>query len=255
MAESNVRVLNDITAVACAAAELFVKLVAQAQAERKPFRVALSGGTTPTALYDALASPEWRSRVRWNGIAFFFGDERAVPPDHPDSNYRTANDHLFRPLRISDGQVHRMKADMGALEAAAEAYEQELHTAIGGLFPRFDLALLGMGPDGHTASLFPGNKVLGEDTRWVVPVTDAPKPPPRRLTLTVPVLNSAGQILFMVTGKDKAEALREVLEGTASPQQYPAKLVNPGPDCLTWLVDAAAASRLADYSSQSGLLS
>jgi 6-phosphogluconolactonase len=254
MAGSTLRVLKDIGAVARAAAELFVKLAAQAQAERKPFRVVLSGGTTPKALYDALASREFRSRVQWDGIAFFFGDERAVPPGHPDSNYRTANDHLFRPLSISDGQVHRMKADTADLEAAATAYEQDLRAAFGGLLPQFDLSLLGMGPDGHTASLFPRTKALGEQQRWVVPVTDAPKPLPRRLTLTVPVLNSARQILFMVTGKDKAEALREVLEGTASPQQYPAKLVNPGPPRLTWLVDDAAASGLTDYPSHKGLL-
>ena len=255
MAGSTLRVLKDIAAVARAAAELFVKLAAQALAERKPFRVALSGGTTPKALYDALASPGFRSRVQWDGIAFFFGDERAVPPGHPDSNYRAANDHLFRPLGISDAQVHRMKADMADLEAAAMAYEEDLRAAFGGHMPQFDLVLLGMGPDGHTASLFPGNKALGEQQRWVVPVTDAPKPPPRRLTLTVPVLNAARQVLFMVTGQDKAEALREVLEGTASPEEYPAKLVHPGPSGLTWLLDEAAASRLADYPSHKGLLS
>lgn len=255
MAESKLLVLKDINAVARAAAELFFKLAPQAQVEGRHFRVVLSGGSTPKALYDILASPEFRSRVQWDGIGFFFGDERAVPPDHPDSNYRTANDHLFRPLSISDGQVHRMKADMADLEGAATAYEQDLRAAFGGHMPQFDLVLLGMGPDGHTASLFPRTKALGEQQRWVVPVFDAPKPPPRRLTLTVPVLNAARQILFMVTGKDKAEALHEVLEETPSPQQYPAKLVNPGPSRLTWLVDDAAASRLTDYPSHKGLLS
>jgi 6-phosphogluconolactonase len=240
MAESRVQVLEDIKAVARAAAEVFVKLAAQAKAEKRPFRVALAGGDTPKALYAVLASSECRSRVDWEDVSFFFGDERAVPPDHPDSNYRTANETLFRPLGLSDRKVHRMKAEVGVLETAAKAYENELRSVFDGRIPQFDLVLLGMGPDGHTASLFPGSPVLKEQARWVMPVTDAPKPPPRRLTLTVPVLNASRQVLFMVTGADKASALREVLQGTAPPEQYPAKFVRPGPGRLEWLMDEAA---------------
>ena len=237
-------VLKDTAAVTQAGAAVFIKLAAQAAGERRPFRVVLAGGTTPKALYALLASPEYRSRVSWGNVSFFFGDERAVPPDDPDSNYRTAHDALFRPLGLVNSRVHRMKAESGGLDAAAVAYEDVLRSVFGGTLPIFELVLLGMGPDGHTASLFPGNPALQERTRWVAPVFDAPKPPPRRLTLTVPVLNGAGHVVFMVTGADKAQALRQVLQGTGGPEQYPAKFVQPGADRLLWLVDEAAGSAL-----------
>jgi len=243
-ADYRVQTLRDITAVARAAAEACVTLAAQAKGEKRLFRVALAGGKTPKALYALLASAEYRNRVDWDSVSFFFGDERAVPPDHPDSNYRTANEALFRRLGLSESRIHRMKAEDGDLETAAEAYESVLRSEFDDHIPHFDLVLLGMGPDGHTASLFPGNRALAEQKRWVTPVTDAPKPPPRRLTLTVPVLNAARYVLFMVTGADKAGALREVLQGTASPEQYPARLVRPGADRLEWLVDEAAGSGL-----------
>jgi 6-phosphogluconolactonase len=240
-----VQVLKDGDAVARAAADIFVNLAPQPNGNRKPFRVALAGGTTPQALYALLAAAEYRNRVAWDRVAFFFGDERAVPPDHPDSNYRAANDALFRPLDISAKNVYRMKGEMTDLEAAAAAYERELQSAFeGARVPHFDLIFLGMGPDGHTASLFPGSPALAECKRLVVPVMDAPKPPPRRLTLTVPVLNAGQLVLFLATGADKAQALREVLQGTASPDQYPAKHVRPGPERLAWLVDEAAGGTL-----------
>ena len=240
-----VQVLKDEDAVARAAADIFVNLAPQPNGNRRPFRVALAGGTTPRALYALLAAAEYRNRVAWDRVAFFFGDERAVPPDHPDSNYRAANDALFRPLDISAKNVYRMKGEMTDLETAAAAYERELQSAFeGARVPHFDLIFLGMGPDGHTAALFPGSPALAECKRLVVPVMDAPKPPPRRLTLTVPVLNAGQLVLFMATGADKAPALREVLQGTASPDQYPAKHVRPGPERLAWLVDEAAGGTL-----------
>lgn len=240
-----VQVLKDEDAVARAAAEIFVSLSPQPQGVRRPFRVALGGGTTPKALYERLASVECRSRVAWDHVSFFFGDERAVSPDHPDSNYRVANDALFRPLDISGKNVYRMKAEMPDLEAAALDYERTLQSVFNGeRVPHFDLILLGMGPDGHTASLFPGGPALAECRRLVVPVMDAPKPPPRRLTLTIPVLNAARLVLFMATGADKAPALRGVLTGTASPDRYPARYVRPGPDRLAWLVDETAGGTL-----------
>ena len=244
MAEYGLKILKDRATVAREAAAVFVNRAAQAQGERRPFRVALAGGNTPKAFYALLASPEYRHRVNWDIVSFFFGDERAVPPDHPDSNYRSADDALFRPLGIADGKIHRMKAETGDLEAAADAYESELRSAIGGDLPQFDLVLLGMGPDGHTASLFPRSPVLKEQRRWVAPVTDAPKPPLRRLTLTIHVLNEARQVFFMVTGSDKSAALWEVLQGSASADQYPAKLIRPGADRLVWLVDEAAGAVL-----------
>ncbi len=243
MTACRVEVVKDAAAIARAAAELFVTLVAQAARARRPFHVLLAGGTTPKALYTLLASAEYRSRVAWERVAFFFGDERAVPPDHPQSNYRMATEMLFRPLGIAESSIHRMKAEAEDLNAAAAAYEGELRASFGA-FPRFDLILLGMGSDGHTASLFPGSPVLKERARWVAPVLDAPKPPPRRLTVTLPVLNAGHQVLVTVAGRHKAPALREVLEGTASPEQYPAKCVQPGPERLLWLVDEAAGAEL-----------
>ncbi len=245
VADYAVQVLKDEDAVARAAADIFVNLAPQPHGNRRPFRVALAGGTTPQALYALLASAGYRNRMAWDRVSFFFGDERAVPPDHPDSNYQMANAVLFRPLDISAKNVYRMKGEMPDLEAAAAAYERELQSAFeGARVPHFDLIFLGMGPDGHTASLFPGSPALAECKRLVVPVMDAPKPPPRRLTLTVPVLNAGQLVLFMATGADKAQALREVLQGTASPDQYPAKHVRPGPEHLVWLVDEAAGGTL-----------
>lgn len=246
MADYVLQVLKDKDAVARAAADFFVTLAPQPQGEKRPFYVALAGGTTPKALYELLASAEYRNRVDWDQVSFFFGDERAVPPDHPDSNYRTAHEALFRPLSISDKRVYRMKGELPDLEAAAVDYERTLQSIFDGeRVPHFDLVFLGMGPDGHTASLFPGHPALAERKRWVAPVMDAPKPPPRRLTLTVPVLNAAKLVLFMATGADKAQALREVLEGNSSPDQYPAKHVRPGADRLVWLVDEAAGGALS----------
>ena len=246
MADYRLQVLKDKDAVARAAADFFVSLAPQPQGDKRPFSVALAGGTTPQAMYALLTSAAYRNRVAWDHVSFYFGDERAVPPDHPDSNYRTAHESLFHPLNISEKHVYRMKAELPDLEAAATDYERVLQSAFDGeRVPRFDLIFLGMGPDGHTASLFPGHPALAERKRWVVPVMDAPKPPPRRLTLTVPVLNAAKLVLFMVSGADKAQALQEVLEGTASPNQYPAKHVRPGADRLVWLVDEAAGGTLS----------
>ena len=246
MADYLLQVLKDKDAVAHAAADFFVSLAPQPHGDKRPFLVALAGGTTPQAQYALLASAEYRNRVAWDQVSFFFGDERAVPPNHPDSNYRTAYEALFRPLSISEKHIYRMKAELSDLEAAATDYERALQSVFDGeRVPRFDLIFLGMGPDGHTASLFPGHPALAERTRWVVSVMDAPKPPPRRLTLTVPVLNAAKLVLFMATGADKAQALREVLEGNSSPDQYPAKHVRPGADRLVWLVDEAAGATLS----------
>lgn len=245
VADHVVRVFKDEDGVARAAADIFVNLAPQPHESRRPFRVALAGGTTLNTLYARLASVECRNRVAWDQVVFFFGDERAVPPDHPDSNYRAAHDALFRPLDISDKNVYRMKAEASNLEAAASDYERELQSVFEGeRVPHFDLIFLGMGPDGHTASLFPCSPALAECRRLVVPVTDAPKPPPRRLTLTIPVFNAARLVLFMARGADKTRALREVLTGTASPDQYPAKYVRPGPERLAWLVDEAAGGTL-----------
>ena len=234
------KILEGTEALTREAAEQFIVLAAKAQQHHHPFVVALSGGTTPAALYRVLSS-SYRTQVDWLNIEFFFGDERAVPPDHPDSNFRLASESLFRPAGIHAGQIHRMRGEMEDLDAAAELYSEELGPWATDDLPRFDLVLLGLGPDGHTASLFPNSAVLEERTRWVVPIFDSAKPPPRRLTLTLPVLNAARQVIFLVSGKDKAPAVREVLKGNAPGAQYPAKLVRPGADRLLWLLDQEAA--------------
>ena len=237
-------ILKGTAALAEEAAKRFTALAAKAWDEHRSFTVALAGGSTPKALYLVLASDPYRTQVDWSKIEFFFGDERGVPPDHPDSNYRLANESLFRPAGVVSGRIHRMKGEMENFSAAAELYARELQVLASDDFPRFDLVLLGLGTDGHTASLFPHSQALRERTRWVLPILDAPKPPRRRLTLTMPVLNAARQVIFLVSGEKKAKAVREVLQGTALPDDYPAKLVQPGSDRLLWLLDVGAGSLL-----------
>jgi 6-phosphogluconolactonase len=252
--ECEVKIFRDTAALADKAARRFVAMAATARQQESSCTVALSGGTTPRALYTLLASAPYRAQVDWSRIDFYFGDERGVPPDHPDSNYRLASDSLFRPNGISSGQVHRMRGEMEDLSAAADLYTTELTAVVDEGLPRFDLVLLGLGPDGHTASLFPNNWALHECVRWVVSIRDAPKPPSRRLTLTVPVFNHARQVMFLVAGADKAAAVREVLRGSAPADHYPAKLIQPGAGRVLWLLDEGAGS-LLDHSSQSALLS
>jgi 6-phosphogluconolactonase len=240
--DHHLEILSDPVAVAHRSAELFAARVAASRQD--PVTIALAGGTTPAAAYKLLSSDSYRHRVDWHRIQFYFGDERAVPPDHPDSNYRLANESLFAPLAIPSAQVHRMKAEMEELDDAAQEYTEELKPLVTNGAPQLDLILLGVGADGHTASLFPGSPILQEHMRWVMPVLNAPKPPPRRLTLTVPVLNAGRQVIFLVTGREKAAAVQEALEGVGLAEQCPAKLVRPGPDRLWWVIDKAAAAQL-----------
>jgi 6-phosphogluconolactonase len=242
--EYEVEILPDPRALAEDAAKRFVAWSFTARHEASSLSVALSGGTTPHALYTVLASAPYRTQVNWSRIDFYFGDERAVPPNHPDSNYRQACDTLFRPNGVASEQVHRMRAEIKDLDEAAELYTTELMAVVDEGLPRFDLVFLGLGSDGHTASLFPNNTGLYERGRWVAPILDAPKPPPRRLTLTVPVFNNARQVIFLVSGKDKAAAVREVLRGSAPAGQYPAKLIKPCVGRVLWLLDEQAGSLL-----------
>ncbi|MEP7150396.1 MAG: 6-phosphogluconolactonase [Nitrospira sp.] len=219
----------------------------QAIAGRGRFVVALSGGSTPRALYSILARPSFAQRLDWSKVHFLFGDERGVPPSHPDSNFAMANEVLFTPLRISPTQIHRMRGDEQP-ETAAAQYEDTLRrlTATApGQWPVLDLVLLGMGDDGHTASLFPGTASLTERTRWVVPSV-APQGTRSRLTLTLGVINHASVILFLVTGLNKAHILRRVIERPPmDPVLYPAELVQPESGRLLWYLDQAAASELS----------
>ena len=230
-----VRIVEGPAELAEAAAGLLKETAERALRAGQACAVALSGGSTPQALFRLLAGEPWRSRVPWHAVDFFWGDERLVPFDDAESNFGTARRLLFGPIRFDEEGLHPIPADRG--EAAAAAYEEELKAYFGGL-PDFDLLFLGLGPDGHTASLFPGSPALSESSRWTAAVT-APKPPPRRVTLTYPVLNAAKRAVFLVAGADKAPALRRVLEGA----DLPAAKVRP-PEVL-WLADKAAAAELS----------
>ncbi len=223
-----------------AAARAFVEGAAEAVAERGRFAVALAGGSTPKATYEVLAR-DHTGDVDWPNVHAFFGDERTVPPDHEDSNFRMALEALLD--RVPVGSVHRMRGELPPDEAAA-AYEEELKEFFGEVPPVLDLVMLGIGADGHTASLFPETPALEATDRLVV-ANPVPKLDTTRLTLTVPVLNAARSVNFLVAGEGKAEALQEILEGGADPRRYPAKLVRP-PGGPTWMVDRAAARCLHD---------
>jgi 6-phosphogluconolactonase len=237
-------VLEDKEALSREAANRFVFLVNRKTQAGGVFNVALAGGSTPEMLYGLLTMLPFREEIDWTQVHLFFGDERAVPPDHADSNYRMANATLFETLALDPGNIHRMPADMPDLEAAADAYEAALRAhfglpAVDGA-PRFDLILLGMGPDGHTASLFPHKPSLRERTRLVVATEPGLKPFVPRLTLTFPVLDQAANVLFMVAGADKADTLHRVLHGAADPDALPSQSVAPTDGTLVWLVDQAA---------------
>lgn len=233
-------VLPDPDAVAVAAADRFVALAANAIRRRGSFRVAISGGFTPRAAHALLAAPPRATAVDWSRVELFWVDERTVPPDHPDSNFGAARiGGLARVDGLRDDAVHRMRAEAADLDASAHAYQAEIATVFGvpgdARPPRFDLVWLGMGLDGHTASLFPGSPALGERRRWVVGAW-APGPASWRMTLTFPVLNAAREALFTVCGPDKAAAFATVRSGSS---ELPAARVRARR--TLWLVDASAA--------------
>jgi 6-phosphogluconolactonase len=236
----SVRLHESPEELAEAAARAFVQAAAKAIDERGRFAVALAGGSTPEATYGVLAR-DHAGDVDWPNVHVFFGDERTVPPDHEDSNYRMARESLLDLVPV--GSVHRMRGELPPDEAAA-AYEEELKEFFGETPPVLDLVMLGIGSDGHTASLFPETPALGVTDRLVV-ANPVPKLDTTRLTLTAPVLSAARAVNFLVAGEGKAEALRQILEGDADPRRYPAKLVRP-PGGPTWFVDRAAARSLRD---------
>jgi 6-phosphogluconolactonase len=204
----------------------------------------LSGGSTPRSLYSLLAQ---NRSLPWDKIYFFFGDERHVSADSPESNYRMARESMLSKVPTPASNVFRIPAENPDVREAAKAYEQTLRQffeipATG--FPRFDIVLLGMGPDGHTASLFPGTSALQEKSRWVVS-NWVEKFKTDRITLTLPVLNNAAVVMFLVSGQDKAQPLKEVLEGKESGELYPSKLIQPVDGELIWMVDRAAGAQLA----------
>jgi len=227
--------------VAKAAAERFVDYSLASIHEHGFFAVALAGGSTPRCAYELLGTDEFRSRVEWPQVHLFFGDERMVPPDSAESNYRMVKDALLLRVPLPPENVHRMIGE-GATQARAQSYEAELKSFFGATgWPRFDLVLLGMGDDGHTASLFPGTDPLQENVKWVI-ATSHPESGQARITLTLPVINHAGRVSFLVTGKEKAAPLMRVLHGDAANEQLPAAKIRPVNGLLEWLVDKSAAS-------------
>ena len=241
-----IRTLNTPQELFEAAAELVASAASEAVADRGRFTIALSGGSTPKSLYTLLATNA-RTSLPWERMFFFFGDERHVPPTDPESNYRMADEAMLSKVPVAPSNVFRVQAENPDAKAAAEAYEQTLRKFFAleaGQVPAFDLILLGMGPDGHTASLFPGTEALNEKSKLVV-ANWVEKLKTHRITLTLPVLNAAQCVAFLVSGTDKAPVLKSVLEGDAPGEQYPAKLVRPAQGKLIWLLDRAAASGLS----------
>lgn len=226
------------------AAAQFSGAAREAVQARGMFTAALSGGHTPKRLYELLAAPEFSSPLSWDRIHLFQVDERCVPPDDSQSNYRMIREALLSHLPVN--HFHRMEAERPDRDAAAATYEEDLRGTLGtpaGEWPRLDLVLLGMGDDGHTASLFPGSAALNERRRAVCP-NWVEKLGMWRITLTLPVLNAAGRVIFLVAGEDKARALADVLHPSGPAPQLPAQLVEPAGSAAEWYVDPAAAHLL-----------
>ena len=224
------------------AAELVAALSERAVRDRGRFAIALSGGSTPRRLHAVLASEEYRQRISWPHWRVFWGDERAVRPDHDESNYRMARETLLDHVALSQAHVHRIPTEFGPVRAAAD-YEQTVRQALYADVPVFDLILLGMGDDGHTASLFPGSEALQEDRRLVVadwvPHLDA-----HRITFTLPLINRAAAVAFLVEGAHKSNMAQHVLHASPGEEPLPASLVQPTNGDLHWFLDSAAAGHL-----------
>lgn len=239
----DVVIVEDPREVARTLAESFCVAANNAITARGRFNLALAGGATPKATYSLLAEPPYRSLIAWGSVRFFFGDERCVPPDHPDSNYRTARETLFAPLEIADAKIFRMHGEEDPATAAA-AYAQTLTRELGAL-PVLDLTLLGIGADGHTASLFPGTPPE-DGSQTLVRATVAPEnlPTRNRLTLTPYAINAARKIIIVAEGAAKAGVIAEVWNGAYDPTKYPVQSIRPVHGRITWLLDQAAAATL-----------
>ncbi len=241
-----IRILKNLDQVSTAAAEEIIQIAVDAIEKRGVFRIALSGGSTPKTLYSKLAcDQDLKKQMPWQNTHFFWSDERTVPPDHADSNYRMVQEAMFNHIDVSDAQIHRIHAEVEDPNHAADEYEKEIcqhfNVSSPGV-PQFDLILLGMGPDGHTASLFPGTEALKEQKRVVVSNWVA-KFNTNRITFTAPLINHAANVMFLVCGEDKAAALKAVFEGPYDPEVYPSQLIKPEGE-LIWFIDQAAGKLL-----------
>ena len=227
-----VEIFDSSEELARAAAEYFVA--------QCPETVALSGGSTPRLMFQVLAE-QFRDEVAWSNIHFFWSDERHVPPDNPESNYRMANEALLSHVPVTTDNVHRIRSENPDAAAVASEYEQTIRAATKQMLPRLDLIFLGLGTDGHTASIFPGSEVLHETERLVAaPYVEKFKS--YRITMTLPLLNNGASIVFLVSGAEKAEIVKQVIQGE---NKYPAQAVNPTQGELIWMLDKDAASKLA----------
>jgi len=246
-----VEIRSDAAALAASAADLIIHSARESIAARGWFTLVLAGGSTPEKTYALLGQRERVAAIDWSRVSLFFGDERFVPADNPASNFGMVRRSLLAQVPIPAAQVFPMLTSAASATEAAELYAGDLARFFGGAahsapLPRFDLILLGLGDDGHTASLFPAKPALCEERKWVTWSPPGALPPPvDRITLTFPVLNAARGILFLVAGEKKAGVLKEVLEDEPPRDKYPAAGVRPVDGVVTWLVDAAAASRLS----------
>jgi 6-phosphogluconolactonase len=248
MKNREIQILDNSEAVSRTAAEMLVNLVLETLKTNDSFAVALSGGSTPKTMFSILAGDEtFRNRMPWDRIHFFWGDERHVPPDHTDSNYRMTHESMLSRVPVPSENIHPVRAENPDAGKAAEEYEQALRDFFKlerGQLPCFDCVFLGMGTDGHTASLFPGTKALQERERLVVS-NWVDKFQSYRITMAAPVLNNADMVIFLVSGEEKAEPLRAVLEGEKQTDLFPSQLIEPTHGKLLWLVDQAAARKLS----------
>lgn len=240
-----IAIYPDIQKISSESAAYVVRVAREAIAERGLFSFGLSGGSTPGKLYSLLANEPYRNQIAWDAVHLFWSDERCVSPDDPESNFHLARETLLKTLQLRPEQIHRMPADRSDREQAAAAYAEEIRRVLDGSgVPAFDLLQLGMGPEAHTASLFPHQPSLHEQERLVMPVS-VPKPPPDRLTFTPPLLQAARHLLFLATGADKAEALHEVVEGAYQPDLYPAQFIaREAKGEVVWMVDTAIAQKI-----------
>jgi 6-phosphogluconolactonase len=244
--EPDLRIVGSSEQLADEAARVFADAAARAASSRGRFLVALSGGGTPQALFSVLARPAYSAELPWAAIHFFWGDERLVPPDDAGSNYFHAKRLLFDHVPAPAENIHRVRGELEA-SSAVEDYERILKAFASdeNPWPRFDLALLGLGADGHTASLFPGSDLILEKSKPVAAVTaEYENRPAQRITLTPPVFNDARQVMFLVAGASKSNAVEAVLQGPSDAQLWPAQAICPHPGKLTWLVDQSAAQKI-----------
>ena len=243
-----IQVLDSASSVAEAGALHFIRICNSSVKANGKFSVVLSGGSTPKGMLSLLATEEYKKQVPWDKCHFFWGDERSVPPMHADSNFKMATDALLSHIPANPAQIYRMEAEKADINQAAQEYQDKIANYFNipnsGSPPQFDLLYLGMGPDGHTASLFPETSALAEKNRWVVS-NFVPKFNTNRMTFTFPIINQAKNVIFLVAGKDKVPALKEVLQGKPAIETYPSQGINPANGSLLWLIDVDASSGLS----------